>query len=334
MARPAGAPSSGSIAAIELARAKREWHQTLRNLQTLKSLQHGQAEMLGRAALSAERAQQSKYQDAYPVTACIEALRIRCLRSTYRKGDAFDAPVPANGATSDPRPLDGDQRAPSLRVVIGGERLSAHAFADWAARRPVEGTLAIAEPFVASADDAAALENEEDVKGAILLVGRRGLVPCYARALAAQRAGALAVIVAHDDSMRPDEVVAIDADPGETADIPVVMVSYNDGERARRLGPGAPVIFETDRGLVWTDEGPCAGLGIDSRASNPRSPVCDAALKLKGAVAKLGLFFDCTHIVLCDEERFHDSGGDEDFDPDWEELWLEVCMDVAQDVAQ
>ena len=98
MARPAGAPSSGSIAAIELARAKREWHQTLRNLQTLKSLQHGQAEMLGRAALSAERAQQSKYQDAYPVTACIEALRIRCLRSTYRKGDAFDAPVPANGA--------------------------------------------------------------------------------------------------------------------------------------------------------------------------------------------------------------------------------------------
>ena len=52
MARPAGAPSSGSIAAIELARAKREWHQTLRNLQTLKSLQHGQAEMLG-ALLSA-----------------------------------------------------------------------------------------------------------------------------------------------------------------------------------------------------------------------------------------------------------------------------------------
>ena len=64
------------------------------------------------------------------------------------------------------------------------------------------------------------------------------------------------------------------------------------------------------------------------------TPARRRSLKLKGAVAKLGLFFDCTHIVLCDEERFHDSGGDEDFDPDWEELWLEVCMDVAQDVAQ
>ena len=158
--------------------------------------------------------------------------------------------------------------------MIGGERLSAHAFADWAARRPVEGTLAIAEPFVASVDDAAVLENQEDVKGAILLIGRHGLAPCYARALAAQRAGALAVIVAHDGSRGAHEVLPIDADPGETADIPVVMVSYNDGERARRLGPGVPVIFEADSGLVWTDEGQCAGLRIDSRAflwPEPRS---------------------------------------------------------------
>ena len=272
MARPAGPPasSSGSIAAVELARAKREWHQTLRDLQTLKSLQHGQAEMLGRAALSAERDQQRKYRDAYPVTACIESLRVRALRVACREGDVRDAPVPT---TSVARPHDSDN-TPCLRVVIGGERLLAHAFADWSARKPVEGTLAIAEPFVASVDDAAVLENQEDVKGAILLIGRHGLAPCYARALAAQRAGALAVIVAHDGSRGAHEVLPIDADPGETADIPVVMVSYNDGERARRLGPGVPVIFEADSGLVWTDEGQCAGLRIDSRAflwPEPRS---------------------------------------------------------------
>jgi hypothetical protein len=67
----------------------------------------------------------------------------------------------------------------------------------------------------------------------------------------AQHAGAVCVIFVNTDQSNSDAVAEMRRDDsGETVDIPVLMVSHKDGQRASRLGPGTRVTFSGQFSLL------------------------------------------------------------------------------------
>ena len=72
---------------------------------------------------------------------------------------------------------------------------------------------------------------------------RRHLLP--QKALAAHDAGAVAVIISNYDEDHPDDVPVLPSGSSVTVDIPVVLISYNEGARASSAG--TPVaLFDND----------------------------------------------------------------------------------------
>ena len=122
--------------------------------------------------------------------------------------------------------------------------------ATWSSTSRVLSTLAIAEPYTAFEGGVAVVHN--DIVGKVVLIGR-ALVPsgehegknCFSiKALAAQNAGAVAVIFANNDEREPDSVMAMGS-AGKNVTIPVLMVSYNGGAQIKNLGSGTSVeLFE------------------------------------------------------------------------------------------
>ena len=111
----------------------------------------------------------------------------------------------------------------------------------------MEGVLALAEPITAFADGEAVVLNQDEVSGKVVLI-KRAVIPSGehegqngfgVKALAAQNAGAIGVVFANNDEDNADAVIRMAAN--ETIHVPVVMISYSEGERAVELGAGAPV---------------------------------------------------------------------------------------------
>lgn len=131
----------------------------------------------------------------------------------------------------------------SLR--LGGQRIAEWRFADWSCAASVDAELAIAKPFTTSSGTSFDLDNRGELAGKVVLMGR-GTASLQARARAAQDAGAVGVIFANNDKAKPDaadELIVNDLRDELTVDIPVVMVSFNSGDRAMALGPGTSVAF-------------------------------------------------------------------------------------------
>ena len=114
----------------------------------------------------------------------------------------------------------------------------------------MEGVLALAEPITAFADGEAVVLNQDEVSGKVVLI-KRAVIPSGehegqngfgVKALAAQNAGAIAVVFANNDEDNADAVIAMGAGSvGDEIHVPVVMISHSEGERAVELGAGAPV---------------------------------------------------------------------------------------------
>ena len=130
-------------------------------------------------------------------------------------------------------------------LSIGGQRVAEWRFADWSCPASVNAELAIAKPFTTSSGTSSDLDNRGELAGKVVLMGR-GIASLQARARAAQDAGAVGVIFANNDQAKPDaadELIVNDLRDDLTVDIPVVMVSFNSGDRALALGPGTTVAF-------------------------------------------------------------------------------------------
>ena len=126
-----------------------------------------------------------------------------------------------------------------ITISIGGEPVEARSFADWSSATAVESTLVLAEPFTAVKDGACVIENQAEVAGKVALI-KRGGESFFAKAQAAQSAGAAGVIIVNDDEASPDAVEKMGV-CDETVAIPVAMISLNEGARAQKLGAGAAV---------------------------------------------------------------------------------------------
>ena len=99
----------------------------------------------------------------------------------------------------------------------------------------------VAEPYTACT----AIQN--DVSGKVVLIGRGGCTFAN-KAVAAQNAGAVGVIIVNDDEANPNTVrIMDDGDTGTSAAIPVLMVSYNGGTQIRNLGTGISVKISSGR---------------------------------------------------------------------------------------
>ena len=66
---------------------------------------------------------------------------------------------------------------------------------------------------------------------------------CCEKARAAEHAGAKMLVIVNSNETKPDAVLEMPSRyvDQNTSNIPVVMISYNGGLRARKLGAGAPV---------------------------------------------------------------------------------------------
>ena len=105
----------------------------------------------------------------------------------------------------------------------------------------MEGVLALAEPITAFADGEAVVLNQDEVSGKVVLI-KRGEISFYEKALAAQQVGAVGVLIANNNQQNPNAVEDRMAGGGEDEiHVPVVMISYSEGERAVELGAGTPV---------------------------------------------------------------------------------------------
>ena len=133
-------------------------------------------------------------------------------------------------------------------LTAGGEGVTTFTFGQWSSQQAVKSTLVIAEPFTAFARDSALVQNE--VAGKIVLIERatvpsgeqRGKNGFGIKALAAQNAGAAAVIFMNNDEAHPDDVIGMGST--NTVNIPVLMISHNEGVRIKGLGSDVPVIFD------------------------------------------------------------------------------------------
>ena len=114
----------------------------------------------------------------------------------------------------------------------------------------MEGVLALAEPITAFADGEAVVLNQDEVSGKVVLI-KRAVIPSGehegqngfgVKALAVQNAGAIGVVFANNDEDNADAVVGMGS-TGEAIHVPVVMISYSEGERAVELGAGALVVI-------------------------------------------------------------------------------------------
>ncbi len=81
------------------------------------------------------------------------------------------------------------------------------------------------------------------VSGMIVLVGR-GECKFVAKAAAAQNAGAVGVIIVNNDEANADDVIRMATVTNQTVSIPVLMVSYNNGDLIKGLGSGTSVEFK------------------------------------------------------------------------------------------
>lgn len=126
--------------------------------------------------------------------------------------------------------------------------------AEFSSRKPVDGALVIAEPFTAWVEDEGACLIENEIAGKVVLIAHDShggqILACNfaSKAVCAQDAGAVGVIIMNIDATNSDEVVARSPwffsllEP-ITVSIPVVMVSHNEGMRIKALGTGTPVAF-------------------------------------------------------------------------------------------
>ena len=143
----------------------------------------------------------------------------------------------------------------SIRIGLG--ELDSHiSWASWSSPLGVTGSLVVAEPYNAHVEgyEDVTLSNQGDIKGNVVLIGR-GHVPYFTKAAAAEAAGAVGVIIVNNNEAEPDAIEEDmphpeeDADVWTCLDIPVVMISYNQGLRARELDTGAAVVLEGRSGL-------------------------------------------------------------------------------------
>ena len=104
----------------------------------------------------------------------------------------------------------------------------------------MEGVLALAEPITAFADGEAVVLNQDEVSGKVVLI-KRGETSFYEKARAAQRVGAVGVLIANNDEQNPNAVHEMAGGGEDEIHVPVVMISYSEGERAVELGAGTPV---------------------------------------------------------------------------------------------
>ena len=104
----------------------------------------------------------------------------------------------------------------------------------------MEGVLALAEPITAFADGEPVVLNQDEVSGKVVLI-KRGEISFYEKALAAQQVGAVGVLIANNNQQNPNAVVGMAGGGEDEIRVPVVMVSYSEGERAIELGAGTPV---------------------------------------------------------------------------------------------
>ena len=118
--------------------------------------------------------------------------------------------------------------------------MSAWSHADWSSNNSLNGTLALADPITAFADGEAVVLNRDEVSGKVVLI-RRGETSYYEKARAAQRVGAVGVLIANNDEQNPNAVVGMAGGGEDEIRVPVVMISYSEGERAIELGAGTPV---------------------------------------------------------------------------------------------
>ena len=125
-------------------------------------------------------------------------------------------------------------------IHIGGQLVSAWSHAGWSSKDSLEGVLALAEPITAFADGEAGVLNQDEVSGKVVLI-KRGEIPYYEKARAAQRVGAVGVLIANNDEQNPNAVVGMAGGGEDEIRVPVVMISYSEGERAIELGAGTPV---------------------------------------------------------------------------------------------
>ena len=102
----------------------------------------------------------------------------------------------------------------------------------------MDGELVIAEPYTGFRDGACHIENQ--IAGKVVVIAR-GDASFESKSICAQDAGAVGVIITNNDETNPGQVFEMYS--GATLNIPVVMVSYNEGVRIRALGAGTPVAF-------------------------------------------------------------------------------------------
>ena len=66
------------------------------------------------------------------------------------------------------------------------------------------------------------------------------------------------MIIANNDQENPDKVVGMPTDDaGTTVDIPVLMISHNEGARVLELGSGSPVVIAPPGSCARSQTGDC-----------------------------------------------------------------------------
>ena len=152
-----------------------------------------------------------------------------------------------------------DQNNPKSRtcmlglLVIGDQLVASWSLASWSELSSGErwnATIAIAEPFTAFLDGTVVVQNKTEVAGKVALIWKNtitsgelaGNVGYSAKAKAASSAGAIGVIFVNDDEVNANDVIQMGTN-GEAVQIPVLMVSHNEGVRLKDLGSGTPVVI-------------------------------------------------------------------------------------------
>ena len=134
-------------------------------------------------------------------------------------------------------------------VTIDGAGIPSTA-AGWSPHKSVNASLAIAEPCMAATeeDGEPVLHNQQQISGRIALI-ERGFITLTKKALAAQNAGAVGVIIMNNDEPKPDEPVIFAKHAGPMiTKIPVIAASYNESAQLLNLGGSDTTIsleFET-----------------------------------------------------------------------------------------
>ena len=160
-------------------------------------------------------------------------------------------------------------------LAIGSEILPIWTCARWSLATSINAAIAVADPYTAFEEGInmgdATISNVEDMEGRVALIGR-GDTSFDAKAVAARDAGAVAVIIVNNDKQNAHQVfppgvagspMAEPYETGSSVDIPVLMISYNEGAN---LASGASVILTITSG-AWTP-----GIPFNSCAASERGP--------------------------------------------------------------